>query len=232
MSHLSHEIRTPLQGMTGIAEGMLDLWDRLSSAQLKEHLKHVVSCQNALLSLIVNLLDLAKFKSGELRCDITEADVTRLMIDVITEFKSSHIHLKIAPGVRQIIYCDYNKIRQVLRNLINNAIKYAGTDKPVDIVVSPSKSSSTHIHIYVHDQGPGIPESEAEYIFQPFCEGSKIRQKSRDSMGLGLSICKEIVLAHGGNIWVEPNLPAGASFVFSLRAKETSLPIKCNHDIL
>ena len=215
LNNLSHEIRTPLHNITTIANGLYNQWDSIDDSEKRTYLKTVVDNQDRLMSLVSNLLDASKIRSGKLTFDYLNNDITLMLKEVIAEFKylTEPISLQIDNFINVSALLDAERIKQVIRNLLSNAIKYGGKDKPITIRVFNMESK--YIGISVTDNGVGVPVDEKDRIFELFEESSRTKSKT-GGIGLGLAICKDIILAHRGKIWVEENQPVGSIFTFTI----------------
>ncbi len=214
MSTVSHELRTPLAAIKGYVSTLLaeDVsWD--AEAQ-REFLLTISEETDRLSDLVSDLLDLSRIEGGSLR-------VRRALIDlkaiIARAAQSAHpspgdrleVHL---PDDLPPLFADPRHIEVVLRNLIENAVKYGGEDSPVRVTVTVETED---LVVRVEDEGPGIPPEHVPHIFESFyrVEGGLTRQAS--GAGLGLAICRGFVEAHGGKIWVEPRA-RGTCIAFSL----------------
>lgn len=211
---VSHELRTPLASIKGYATTLLaeDVdWDAGSQREFL----HVISQETDRLSdLVTDLLDLSRIEAGSLTVNRSRV----LLPDIIHRAAQ---HARPSPASRLTIQVDENlptlavdgrKIESVVRNLLENAARYANPDAP--ILVRAEKSDG-HVIVRVEDQGPGIPEEYAERVFEPFVRLGEGFSKVGSGAGLGLSICRGFVQAHGGEIWLEPKTD-GARVAFSL----------------
>jgi signal transduction histidine kinase len=183
-----------------------------------------------LLTLLNDLLDLARFEAHGMAFDFRENDIHQLVNTVAVELggllNTSKISLEVGEALDDgKLCCDETRILQVLRNLIANAIKvspagaqisvhFAQTEAPMGRRNSDSGMAAA-IEVHVMDQGPGIPAEELELIFKKFVQSSKTKSRAGGT-GLGLAICKQIVEAHGGLISAENRADGGAMFTLSL----------------
>ena len=158
------------------------------------------------------MADLSKYKKRENSLTIAECDILQLINEIIQEYHLTQnlISIKISPELRKIVYCDSDRILQILRNLIDNSIKY-GKGSPIIIEVSNYGDDS--IKVSVSDNGSGVPEEEITRIFEPFEQSSRTKTKAGGT-GLGLSICKQIIEMHAGSIWAKNNESGGATLYF------------------
>lgn len=235
INNLSHEVRAPLHGVKAGINLLTSYLHRYS--ECNSELLQMVSLANnsveRLCNYIDNLLDLSKFEANKMIFNIQLCNLKVLLDEIIVDFNILHVskdhYIKIQHYTQQDIklYCDHNRIKQVMFNLISNAIKYS---KSGVIMIKASKKQH-HIYVAVEDEGNGIPEDELESIFQPFVQ-SRCNQSQVGSTGLGLNLCREIIAYHNGKIWAENRKEGGARFTFFLPIIEANkLPIACSAPI-
>ncbi len=226
VSIVSHEFRTPLTtiivGVEMLREGMLgDLTPRG-----KEVLEAIGADCERLNRLIENLMELSRIESGTIYVEAEPTDVTDLVSEAVKPLKIQaekqgvKIIEDIEPGIPPVA-ADFNKSVWVLANLIGNAIRY--TDDGGTITVG-AKHSNKHVIFTVKDTGCGIPKEHQEKIFRKYIQVSGPSKKGSGGVGLGLAIAKDIVMAHGGEIWVESEEGKGTTFTFTFpvyQSKET-----------
>lgn len=215
LNNISHEVRTPISGVVNISDLLVDNWNKYSEEERFENMKIVAQSGKRLLMLMNNILDLSKFESGKMDMNIKNANLAQLVRDMVRECRELYIDGKdsisikenIQPSLDTNINIDSERITQVLRNLMGNAIKFT---KSGTINVCLNKQGD-NLEIIVRDEGVGIPEDEVEYIFSSFAQSSRTKNKAGGT-GLGLAISKEIVESHNGKIWVVNNQGKGCSF--------------------
>lgn len=211
----SHELRTPLTSI-----GMsIDLLIENSSQNLssrQSELLHVAHEEiNRLKALVSDLLDLSKIETGKIDLDLEKVTVQQLVDRVATvllrqiEEKVIAVEYMVADDL-PLTKVDSNKISWVLTNLVANAVRLVPKGGHVQL---SARMVGKHIHVSVHDDGPGIPLEYQSKIFQKFVQ---IKGSESGGTGLGLAICKEIIRAHGGAIWVESKIGQGSTFTFTL----------------
>lgn len=212
LDNVSHEIKTPIHNITNIVSVLHEEWDNLTDTKKKELIQTLMNCNQRILNLCSNILDLSKFRKGESVLSFKEIDILDLIEEIIHEYQHVDIPISMEKSqkLRKIIQCDADRIFQVLRNLLDNAIKYG---KNSAIIISAVNYGNNSIKITVSDNGPGIPESELGRIFEPFEQSTRTKTKAGGT-GLGLSICKQIIEMHNGSIWVKNNNSGGASMYF------------------
>ena len=221
ISKVSHEFRTPLTSIT-MAVGLLldEITGKLNKEQ-KEMLNVAKEDTARLTNLVTELLDLSKIESGSIKMDIVPHNIIDIIKSSVKPFKlrlqDRKIKLKIVeeknlPEVR----ADFNKIAWVINNLISNALRYTPTDG-TGLIEIRFKKLPNKVLVSVSDNGKGIPESYQKIIFKKFVQVKEQDEEQKSGAGLGLAISKEILDAHGGNIWVESELNKGSTFYFTLK---------------
>lgn len=212
LDNVSHEIKTPIHNITNIVSVLHDSWDDLAEEKKKELIHTLLNCNHRILNLCTNILDLSKYRKGDSILSIAECSIDDLIAEIVEEYQHMEIDItvKLSSDLRRIVYCDADRILQVLRNLLDNAIKY-GKNSPIEIeAVNYGKNS---LKVSVSDSGTGIPEAEVTRIFEPFEQSSRTKTKAGGT-GLGLSICKQIIEMHTGSIWVKNNKSGGTTMYF------------------
>jgi signal transduction histidine kinase len=207
VSDSSHELRTPLSVIYGHVN-MLNRWGKNDPEQLEKSLKTLKNETENMHKLIESLLYLAKGDNDVLVIKKEEFKLNILLKEVVDETVLNHSEIEISYNCEQMleIYADYNTIKQVLRILVDNSIKFS---KDSGKIVINSKDANKEIIINVTDNGCGIPEESIPYIFDRFYRVDESRTKTTGGTGLGLSIAKQIVEYHGGRILVESKLDQG-----------------------
>ncbi len=220
---ISHDLRTPLTTISGNAGILLADHGILEEAEKKRMYADIYDDSAWLHNLVENLLAVTKLQEGrmELKCQSHLADeIISEALQHISRKKEEHTITVSHADELLLARCDARLIVQVVINLVDNAIKY--TPKGSHIRISTEREKGFAL-FRVADDGPGIPEREKGQVFQMFYTGADSVADSRRSLGLGLSLCKSIVTAHGGKIGISDNVPTGAVFTFTIPAGEVTL---------
>lgn len=215
LRNMSHEIRIPLHGILNLSTIVNEQWDDLPEHQRKSLVEQLANNSGRLMNLVSNLLDISTIIKGKLKLFKDEYDLTKITKEVINEFssilKSKATIISFKSVEQMMCLCDKERISQVIRNLISNALKY-GNNSNIKIEIH---KHNQYVRFSIIDHGVGIPENELEDIFKQFEESSRTKT-SAGGTGLGLAICKEIIKAHDGEIFAQNNLTKGATFTFDL----------------
>jgi PAS domain S-box-containing protein len=217
LANMSHEFRTPLHGILSFARFGQRRMAQCSTLKLLQYFETIETCSTTLLSLVNELLDLAKLESGKMEFCMKQTDVALLVRSVteelssLAEDRSVAVHLRVPPD-EIMAMVDREKLQQVVRNLLSNAIKFSPSGGKVTIELT---SDSRLIAARVTDEGPGVPEDEVDAIFEKFVQSSRT-DTGAGGTGLGLAICREIVVHHHGTIWLENLKPRGAAVCFQI----------------
>jgi len=217
LSNVSHELRTPMHGILSFASFGIKKHATANPDKILDYFQKIRRSGETLLTLLNDLLDLAKLESGKITYKFRPANLNSLIDIVKEEYNSLALEHNLTIRCEHLeanetITLDADKIRQVLRNLLNNAIKFSPEGGTID-VISFKKADS--IVVSIRDQGAGIPGNELESIFDKFIQSSKTKTGAGGT-GLGLAICHEIVAAHKGRIWAENRPEGGAVFSFEI----------------
>ena|GEM_PF-1597929 len=221
LANMSHEIRTPMNAILGLTAFALESTSR---EEQQEYLRDVLNSAESLLSLLNDILDLSKIEAGRMELAPVDMSMAQL-IQEITHFMKTAANQKglelawnIAPDVPEHLSADPLRTRQVLLNLIGNAIKF--TEKGsirVEAQIEAQDDKTVTLRFAVCDTGPGIPADKHELIFKSFCQADGTTTRRHGGTGLGLTISAHLVEMMGGKIWVESEVGSGSTFYFTAR---------------
>ncbi len=226
LANMSHEIRTPMNGVIGFAELAMD--DATLSIKARDYLHKISLSANSLLDIINNVLDISKIEAGKIELDKTPFTLHDifLYLETITKPKAAekgvHLYFYAEPQISRILLGDPTKLRQILLNLITNAIKFTSTGMVKLMATLQGESSSTlTINFEVKDSGIGMTDDQVKRIFDPFTQGDDSTTRRYGGSGLGLTISKSLVELMGGQLSVQSVIGIGSKFSFTLRFDTT-----------
>jgi two-component system sensor histidine kinase KdpD len=213
LSSVSHDLRTPLAVITGAASTLVDSRSKLDESTELDLSRTILEEAERLNRLIRNLLDMTRLESGTVQVKKEWLSLEEVVGSALNRLESRlgerSVRVELPPDLPLVAF-DAVLVEQVLINLIENAIKYSGGPIEIDAVSSP-----VELRVTVEDRGPGIPPGQEQRVFEKFHRAVSDRNGTGGA-GLGLAICRAIVAAHGGRIWVENREGGGAAFHFTL----------------
>jgi signal transduction histidine kinase len=218
LANMSHELRTPLNAIIGFSEVLLEKMCGDLNDEQEEYLNDIFTSGKHLLDLINDVLDLSKIEAGKLEIEREAVDLQKLLqgsLVVVRERALAHgIKLKLTVADHlEMITADERKVKQVIFNLLSNAMKFTPDKGEVGI---RARMIDGVVEIAVWDTGVGIAEEDQQRIFEEFQQAEQGLTDNTEGTGLGLALAKKLVNLHGGRIWVESEKGEGSTFIFTL----------------
>lgn len=219
---ISHDLRTPLTSISGNADTLMANFERMDKNQIKQAFEDIYNDSQWLITIVENILSVSRMEQNGMNLNLTDELVEDVVMEALEHFKKNNSHIITTDLGDDMLMArmDARLIVQVIVNLLDNGIKY--TPAGSHIHISSWEKDST-IYVKVADNGPGVDEEYRLHAFEMFHTGHKKIADSRRSMGLGLSLCRSIINAHGGEITLTDNTPSGCIFIFTLPSSEVKL---------
>jgi PAS domain S-box-containing protein len=223
LANISHELRNPMHHILSYSKYGIEKISWVKPEKLKHYFNQIRISGTRLMNLLNDLLDLSKLEAGKMEYRFESTSFMKLIKDavdeLVPELTNKELNVEIGEACQETsAYCDAYKIGQVIRNLLNNAIRYTPEEGTINVDCEKGRctrieDSGPGITISISDNGVGIPNDELMTIFGKFTQSSKTKTGAGGT-GLGLAICKEIIGDHQGAIWAENNPSGGATFSF------------------
>lgn len=223
---ISHDLRTPLTSISGNANNLLYNESCLDAQMRRQIYGDIYDDSMWLIDLVENLLSVTRIEEGRMQIRQSAELVDEVIREALKHTGQSRTGrtIKVEEEDELILAkMDARLIVQVLINLIGNAVKYTPQGTDITVQVKKEKTENSQVIISVCDLGDGIPDDRKERVFDMFYTGGNQVADSRRSLGLGLGLCRSIINAHGGKIWISDNIPHGAVVTFTLPAEEVAL---------
>src|SRR5215831_10737406 len=207
LANMSHELRTPLNAILGFSEIIArECLGPVGSARYKEYAGDIHNSGTHLLSLINDLLDVAKIEAGRMEIEPHMIETARMLenalkfVGVRARERNQHLNLTVEEEAR-VLYADERAVKQILINLVSNAVKFTQEGGHIDVVAR--RNGGGDFELMVADDGPGIAKEKIDRIFKPFAQADNRYDRQAGGTGLGLSLVRGLAELHGGRAWIE-----------------------------
>ena len=230
LANMSHELRTPMNAVIGMTDF---LSETAVSADQRDLIGTIRKAGESLLDIINNILDFSKIESGKLELERAPFDVREAIehaIDLVAHpaaEKGLELAYVLAPGVAETVVGDVTRFKQILINLVTNAVKFTNAGEVLITVDGHPKGADYELYVCVRDTGIGIPPDRVSQLFQSFTQVDAGTTRQFGGTGLGLAICRRLAELMGGTVWVESRLGVGSVFRFTILtgATDRSMPV-------
>ena len=221
IANVSHDLRTPLTMIRSYAEMIRDISGD-NPVKRDQHLQVIIDESHRLNDLVEDLLTVSRLQSGKLTIEPAEFNITDAVRSIVSTYHVLEVeegfHFNVDCAADYIVLGDEEKLKQVISNLVTNAMKFCGDDKEINISVSRKGRS---VRVSVADHGPGIAQEDLEHIWERYYRSSSNTVRTKEGSGLGLSIVKEILTLHKADFGVDSTLGEGSVFWFEVELVRT-----------
>jgi len=221
LANMSHELRTPLNGILSMAEMALDTD---STSELREYLSMLKASADSLLTVINDILDFSKIEADKLDFEPIEFNIrgsveaSMKSLALRAHAKDLELNCRLRPEVPKVVFGDPRRLRQIIVNLVGNAIKFTERGEvTLDVQVESAEPGSSLLHFTVADSGIGIPQEKQTKIFDAFTQADGSTARRYGGSGLGLTLSRQLVQMFGGRLWLESSIGKGSTFHFTAR---------------
>jgi two-component system, sensor histidine kinase and response regulator len=230
LANMSHELRTPLNGILSMAEMALDTD---STSELREYLSMLKASADSLLTVINDILDFSRIEAGKLDFEPIEFNIrgnvetSMKSLAIRAHAKDLELNCRVRPEVPRVVIGDPRRLRQIIVNLVGNAIKFTERGEvTLDVQVESAEPGSSLLHFTVADSGIGIPQEKQTKIFDAFTQADGSTARRYGGSGLGLTLSRQLVEMFGGRLWLESVVGKGSTFHFTARFEVTAASSK------
>src|SRR5271154_3452124 len=230
LANMSHELRTPLNGILSMAEMALDTD---STYELREYLSMLKASADSLLTVINDILDFSKIEADKLDFEPIEFNIrgnvvaSMKSLAIRAHAKDLELNCRVRPEVPNVVFGDPRRLRQIVINLVGNAIKFTERGEvTLDVQVESAEPGSSLLHFTVADSGIGIPQEKRTKIFDAFTQADGSTARRYGGSGLGLTLSRQLVEMFGGGLWLESVVGKGSTFHFTARFEVTAASSK------
>ncbi len=215
---VSHELRTPLTAIKGYATSLLETDIELDTTTQRDFLQRIVEEEDRMAELVTSLLEMSQLEAGTLKLTPGYCRLDTLIERALEAAQSERLYIHVSlPAEMPVLYIDRRRLEMVLRNILENAQRYAGEGAEVEIIAHYAQGQEDEgIYLSIADNGRGLPGDLTERIFDRFYQVDGGRERSSSGVGLGLAICRGFVEAHGGRIWAENRVEGGSGAIFHI----------------
>jgi len=222
LANMSHELRTPLNAIIGFSDVLEQKMYGALNDQQSDYVRDIAGSGRHLLDLVNEILDLSKVEAGRMELEPSEFALAETIRDALAFVRERAVRHDIeltedAPADLGTVVADERKVRQVLLNMLSNAVKFTPDGGTIGV---SARRLDGEVQVSVRDTGIGISPEDQSKVFEEFQQVGKPTDRSREGTGLGLTLAKKFVELHGGKIWVESEVGKGTTFTFAIPVRQ------------